>query len=195
MLESDTPVAMEFRQAMWEIFKITKPADFYPMMDMYGLYKPSLIPVNIRSAFKLDDWESYTAYIFGKTRTPRLKVPVANTEPYVVALAHEARGLISEDTLVKFVANTHFDDELAEQFKPHTPNIRKMLKSAPVEAREKLFSRGIDFLDTQRIKLITNSHGRMYRNYPINDKVTSWEEAVTAMYGDRFNDVNYLSDV
>lgn len=199
--DGEGPLADAFRDAMWETFRITSQEDFYPMMREYNLYTHKLIPTNIRGAFKLDNWESYTSYIFGKTRQKRLVAAVQNTEPYVVALAHQARGLISDDTLTKFVENTHFDDELCEQFKPHAPLIRRFIKEMPVSTRERIFSRGIDFLDTQRIGLISR-HLQVRNLYIWNQRVSeklegvgSWSGAVSEVWGKRFDDVNYLSSL
>jgi hypothetical protein len=195
--DGEGALADEFRDAMWETFRITKQEDFYPIMKEYDLYTHKLIPTNLRTAFKADNFGTYVETAFGKRRRPMLTIAARQTEPYVVSLAREFRGLVPDAELQAFVESTHFDDELEEQFKPHTPMVRKYIRSLSPAARSKLLASGLDFLDTQRIKTLSGDSrgGGWAKGLPPDSQFTSWSAILRDIRGDYWDRVEVLSDV
>lgn len=172
----------EFRKACKEHLGLTSVYDLYPMAEVIGLPERfSLLPANLRPHMRTTDWNEYLTSAFGKTRvTPEFVKAAKNTEPYVLSLAHEFRGLVPEKTLVKFVQNTHFNDELMEKFIPHTPKIRLVLKGMDERSRVRLIGEPIDVRNTCLIKTISNNFASTNRFAPkkvsIKGAVGTWKE-------------------
>lgn len=142
-----------FVHEVWNRFNITSMYDVYPMAAKYELPSYSLLPYDLRPAMRTDDWSDFTAASFGKQRaTPRLIEAVQNTEPYIVAVAQQFRGLVSNQRLTSFIENNHFDDEMMEGFNAHHPYLRPWLKLLSATSRDRLLSRNLDISDLRHIQ-------------------------------------------
>jgi hypothetical protein len=179
-----------YRHAMWETFGARRVQDLYPMMDTYQLINYPSIPINLRRGFRESSPEIYAGMVFGKNRnTPRLQSAVVNTDAYVISLAHQFRGLVSDEALLSFIENTHFDKEMEETFEVHNPLVRRMIKFLKQEDREDILSRGLDAADLKRIMLLSryasmpqNKHHMTGRFSGIGE-MKSWSEIYIFMYG------------
>lgn len=153
---ADWALANEFRRAVRTTFGVEKPSDIYPMMDEYGLFNYITIPNSLKVAFRERSFDDLTRVSFGKTRTtPRLVAAVANTDPYIVAYAQQFRGLVDNEKIVKFIEDNHFDDEMEEGFRPHSPDIRHGLLAAPKKLLDALISNQMDLSDMNRVRYLT----------------------------------------
>lgn len=148
----------EFRDACNEYLRLRSVYDLYPMaevMDMPARF--NLLPANLRPYMRTTDWNQYLVSAFGKNRvTPSFVKAAQKTEPYVLSLAYEFRGLIPDKTLLKFIQNTQFSEELMEGFKPHTPKIRRVLRALDERSRLRLIGEPLTIGNTLRIKTVSD---------------------------------------
>jgi hypothetical protein len=179
-----------YRHAMWETFGATKVQHLYPMMDTYQLINYPSIPLNLRRAFRETSTEAYAGMVFGQKRnTERLQAAVVNTDAYVVALAHQFRGLVSDEALLSFIENTHFDKEMEETFEVHNPLVRKIVEFLPREDRESILAKGLDAADLKRIMQLSRYASLSQNKYHMTSRFTnisemkSWSEIYIFMYG------------
>lgn len=141
-----------FQRAVWEEFGITNVTQLYPMLDRYNLPSYKTIPNSLKMPFRTDDWEDFTARVFGKTRLSKpLVAAVENTEPYFVAYAQQFRGLVSDAAVVSFLERNHFDEEMEETFQPHSPTIRPFLLASSQATRDNLINVEFDRADMMRV--------------------------------------------
>jgi hypothetical protein len=148
----DDDAAEAYRRAVWYTFGFRNVNELFPMLDEYRLSNYGHIPNTLKYPFRVKDWSEYTARAFGKTRvTPRLVAAVKQTEPYIVAYAQQFRGLVDDDKMVKFIEDNHFDDEMEEGFRPHSPNIRPGLLVAHQGLRDGLIANKMDISDMARV--------------------------------------------
>lgn len=171
--------AQEFRHAVWSEFGIESPQDVYPLMNTYGLIHPWTIPNSLKPAFRSDDVTALARYAFGRKRTtPELVKAVAGTEPYMVAYAQQFRGLVPDSSLVAFMRDNHFDDEMEEIFQPHTPDFRKGLLNNTGLAQP-LIDLRLDAEDLKRIqRVMMFGKGAMNTHFTIGARraVKNWKE-------------------
>lgn len=117
-----------FANAVEETFGVTSARDLYPMMERYGFDKYSAVPSSLLPAFRQTDFEGMANMVFGKTRSSsRMIKAMSQTDPFFVAFAQQFRGLVDDESLVKFMEKNHFDENMENVFKPFSPNIRKLL--------------------------------------------------------------------
>lgn len=188
-LEEESEGGEAYRNAMWETFGTRSVQDIYPMMNTYGLINYPSIPINLRRGFRESDAETYAGIIFGKNRnSKRLQDAVLNTDAYVVSLAHQFRGLVSDDSLLSFMENTRFDAEMESTFAVHNPLMRKALKTLSPNSPQEILSRGLDAADLKRIEQLS-----LYVSHPLkkhqvsgifkNLTFISWSDMYVHMYG------------
>lgn len=159
-----------FQHACWEEFNITDIKQIYPMLDKYNMSRYSLMPTNLRPAFRQDNWEAYAAVAFGKTRrSKRLVAAVQNAEPFIVSYAQQFRGLVSDEQMVSYMENNFFDDEMEANFKPFNINFRPLLLAASPQVREHFIKERLtaQVMDRLRSKSLysKNELARMGRDY------------------------------
>lgn len=169
-----------FRAACSEYLRLYGVYDLYPMaktMDMPERFK--LLPANLRPHMRVTNWNEFMTSAFGKTRaTPKFINAAQETEPYVIALAHEFRGLVADNELVKFMKRTQFDEQLMDNFKPHTPRLRRYLRRMDATSRRNLLYDPINVSTTTLIKYASDQevhhrNGKGFRNGPLTG-LTNW---------------------
>lgn len=157
-----------YRRAVSDNLGIKSIYDLYPMAREYGLIRYNTIPFELRVPMRETTWAGMATAAFGKTRaSKRLTDAVANTDPYIVALAHQFRGLVDDERIVKFMEKTHFDEEMEEGFKPHHPRVRRVLKCLKKKDLNAILKNGLDLNDTVRIYHITHC---------VNHMIDAWSE-------------------
>lgn len=162
LLNTQSELGRAFKHAVWDTFDVEKQEDIYPMMQQYNLLHYWTIPNSLLASFRVDDWTEYTARAFGKTRTtPRLIAAVQQTEPYIVAYAQQFRGLVDDDKVVAFIERNHFDEEMENEFQPHSPNIRSGLLHTSQSIRDGLIMRDMSLEEINRVHLSVSSRGNM----------------------------------
>lgn len=178
----DWAVANEYRAAVRSTFGVEKASDIYPMMDEYGLQTYWSIPNSLKAGFRQRSVDAMATAVFGKTRVnPRLIAAVQNTEPYIVALAQQFRGLVTDKKIIKFMENNHFDDEMEEGFTPHSPDIRIGLLGASQSLRDGLIQNTLDLSDMKRIQYLTGMGKYTMRHYftgPIDKTATTYSQMI-----------------
>lgn len=162
-----------FQRAVWDEFGIRDITELYPMLNLYGLPSYKTIPNSLKMPFRSDDWEDFTARVFGKTRlTKPLVASVQNTEPYFVAYAQQFRGLVPDSHVEAFLQRNHFDEEMEETFQPHSPTIRSFLLAANQETRNNLIGITFDNADLRRVMHFTRFGTRYMKGYADRGKTT-----------------------
>jgi hypothetical protein len=140
------------RDIVNDVFKISSLGDLYPIADMYGLRAYQYIPFQLRTAMREETWGEYATKVFGKNRTTdRLVSAVQNTEPFVVALAHQFRGLVDDETLVRFMDKTQFDDDMIDNFRPSSPWVRPVVSQLMPRSRKTVLNSGLTIEDISHI--------------------------------------------
>lgn len=148
----DDTAGEAFQRAVWDEFGFRDVQELYPMLARYDLPAYGTIPNSLKMPFRTDDWEDFTARAFGKTRvTKPLVAAVQNTEPYFVAYAQQFRGLVPQADIEAFLNRNHFDEDMEEGFRPHSPTIRPFLLAADEETRKNLISITFDLSDMNRV--------------------------------------------
>lgn len=156
LLSERSEAGEAFQQACWAEFGHTSLSGFFPIAGEYGFDNYSLIPGNILAPFREKNFGDFTRATFGVKRTnDRLITAVANTEPYVVALAHQFRGLVPDKVLTKYIENTQFDEDLMEHFEPHTPRIRDILLAMKPSQVRHLLRDELDLAATRVVKWLS----------------------------------------
>lgn len=173
-MEDTGDEADAFRKAIRESFGVTDWTSIYPIVNQYGIYSYKHVPFDLRGAFRAGTMQEFVAKSFGIKRTNATMVEaVSNTDPWIVDLAYQFRGLVPDADLTNFLVNNHFDDEMME-FKPFSPLIRKVAKQLSEPVRRTLLSKTLDYSDMGYI-----FHVNTYKNtigwQNGGDKVTSWE--------------------
>lgn len=165
-LEQDGSVKFEepvqaFRDACKRYLHLKSVYDLYPMAEVIGLPERfNLLPANLRPHMRTTDWNEYTAGALGKKRaTPEMVEAVQKTEPYVLAMAHEFRGTVDDKALTTFVQTHYFDENLMQNFKPHTPKFRQIIKLTDDKSRMKLLRKPLNEQVTSNIKYISDRLG------------------------------------
>lgn len=155
-----------FQHAVWEEFGVRTVQELYPMLNLYNLPTYNTIPGTPKTAFRSDDWEVFTQKVFGKTRTnKRLISAVQETEPYFVAYAQQFRGLVHDSFVQAFLERNHFDEEMEEGFRPHSPDIRRFLRMSNDTTRKNLISVRFDLSDLNRVARFVQSQAINHMRY------------------------------
>lgn len=174
MLEEADTVAGEpikaFREACKQYLRVRSVYDVYPMSEVMGMPERfNLLPANLRPFMRTTDWNEFMVGAFGKTRvTPGMIKSAQETEPFVIALAREFRGMVSDVTLRKFIANTHFDDEMMDDFRPFTPRVRSVLKHLDDRSKRRLIGEPINLKNVEFIRYVSNRNTA----YSMSRKIT-----------------------
>lgn len=143
-----------FQKAVAETFRVRTLHDIYPLARHYDISRYVGIPSNVRPAFRYDDVRDAAVVLFGKQRALGNKFlpdAMSRTDPYMIAVAEQFRGLTEDKNLVKFMAENDFDDEMEQTFTPHTPRLRPIVRRLSPDSRGMLLSSGIDNMDLKRI--------------------------------------------
>jgi hypothetical protein len=161
-LEEDDAVAGEpmkaFREACKQYLHLRGAYDLYPMarvMEMPERF--SLLPANLRPYMRVTDWTEFMTGAFGKSRvTSDLIKAAQETEPYIVSIAREFRGLVPDKEIVDFIKRSKFDEEMMNEFNPHTPRLRAVLRLLNDKSRLELIASPLDLEGTRSIQLVSS---------------------------------------
>lgn len=178
--DGDDDAGRIFQHAVWDEFGFRDANELYPMLDKYELPSYFTIPNTLKMPFRTDDWEDFTSRVFGKTRTsPKMIAAVRQTEPYVVAYAQQFRGLVPDGELIGCMYRNRFDEEMEENFQPHSPTIRHYLRHTSRSTCLALVRASLDFSDMRRIQRMTQLNKRdMARYATMNNPVNNWSDVV-----------------
>lgn len=161
--DDNSDLAQAYRQACDLEFGIKSLHDLYPIAGEYGLISYRSMPMYFRAAMRAGSMQDFATQVFGKNRVnSSLVQAAAATEPYVVALAHQFRGLVPDESLIKFMDKTHFDEEMESTYDSHTPLIRKNILAINESSRKRLLERGLDASDLNQISSAPSYKHRMY---------------------------------
>ena len=183
-LEEEDALAGEpmkaFRDACSEYLNLRSVYDLYPMAEVMGLPERfTLLPSNLRPHMRTRDWSEFMSGAVGKSRvTPGMIDSAKNSEPFLISLASEFRGLVDNARLETFLKNSFFDDNMMEKFQPHTPRVRALLRLMDEDSRISLLSENITFSSSQSIKYASvrfadRMRRKQFYQQPLG-KVHSW---------------------
>lgn len=183
-LEEDDQLAAEpmqaYRDACKHYLHLKGIYDLYPMAEVMGLPERfNLLPANLRPHMRTTNWNEFMSGAVGKSRlTPKMIESAKHSEPYLISLASEFRGLVEDGRLETFLKNSSFDDNMMEMFQPHTPRIRTFLRLMDEESRNSLLGESITFHASQSIKyasgrFVDRTRRKQAYRQPLG-KVHSW---------------------
>lgn len=174
-----------YRRACESSFNIKSMTDVYPLADHYGIYKYSGLPANVRTGLREKNISDMVAKTFGKQRAGIDWYTAAkNTDLFLVSVAHEARGLVEDKTLLTFLNQNKFDEDMEGTFEAHTPVLRPVLRKVEPKSREVIIGKHVDNMDLLRFKTLSEyasrkSHdGKNYwlQHMPVDTEAGTWAE-------------------
>lgn len=177
--ESEHEGSVAFRKAVWETFGVKSMYDIFPIAEHYGLHRYDTMPYALRNAMRQPTMTEFTTQLFGKTRTSdSLMDAVSGTDPFVVALAHQFRGLVPDSALVWMMRNNSFDDEMEESFEPFSPWVRPVLKVISQRSRNNLVRERLDVSTLMRIHRVMAYTRNDYatKQFDPEETYNSWED-------------------
>jgi len=115
-IEQFPGIADAFRQNLLLRLDIRNMGDIYPIAEEYNIWRYKYIPFNIKSAMRSKDFVEFTARVFGKSRaTHQMVSAVRQADPLFVDIAHQARGIVDDKSLINYMYDNKIDDELSEK--------------------------------------------------------------------------------
>lgn len=119
-----TAARSQYLNQVKTVFNVTRPADVYPMLDVYGFDRWRDIPYGMAKYFRLSNEKDFTRALFGKSNYRRdLLKAVCQSSPSKLLVAKQFNGLVPVDWIIGWLNNS--DSIFPANFR--VDNLRKAL--------------------------------------------------------------------